>query len=250
MNLAKHKEGILRERDRLNAEVEELNKRLQIQRIYTDEIEQKRTDSEKKNKELYKLLDVSSFSKRILGKTVTSNTFCMYLQETSSEAYQKIRMVDQLKLENTELTAANAAIMNDVKHLKGQVNLISKNKKIQFYDQLIYFQIETITAAKNTIQATLNTIHAKFDKTGHQLAVTSAKLTKVQADLEAMTALRNKCSMEFGQNVTQLKFKETECHRLAKENSQLTKNRDQLQKKLMQMEFSKADISQELMKFK
>lgn len=56
--MAKHKEGILRERDRLNAEVEELNKRLQIQRIYTDEIEQKRTDSEKKNKELYKLLDV------------------------------------------------------------------------------------------------------------------------------------------------------------------------------------------------
>lgn len=56
--MAKHKEGILRERDRLNAEVEELNKRLNIQRIYTDEIEQKRTDSEKKNKDLYRLLDV------------------------------------------------------------------------------------------------------------------------------------------------------------------------------------------------
>lgn len=56
--LAKHKEGILRERDRLNAEVEELNKRLQIQRIYTDEMERKRMESENKNKELYKLLDV------------------------------------------------------------------------------------------------------------------------------------------------------------------------------------------------
>lgn len=59
MSLAKHKESILRERDRLNAEVEELNRRLQIQRIYSDEVEKKRMESENKNKELYKLLDVS-----------------------------------------------------------------------------------------------------------------------------------------------------------------------------------------------
>lgn len=58
MTLAKHKESILRERDRLNGEVEELNKRLQLQRIYCDEMERKRTESENKNKELYKLLDV------------------------------------------------------------------------------------------------------------------------------------------------------------------------------------------------
>lgn len=58
MTLAKHKETILRERDRLNGEVEELNKRLQLQRIYCDEMDRKRTESEHKNKELYKLLDV------------------------------------------------------------------------------------------------------------------------------------------------------------------------------------------------
>lgn len=56
--MAKQKEGILRERDRLNAEVEELNRRLQIQRLYSDEMERKRMESETKNKELYKLLDV------------------------------------------------------------------------------------------------------------------------------------------------------------------------------------------------
>lgn len=58
LTLAKHKEGILRERDRLNAEVDELNRRLQIQRLYTDEMERKRMESEAKNKELFKLLDV------------------------------------------------------------------------------------------------------------------------------------------------------------------------------------------------
>lgn len=59
MTLASHKDGILRERDRLNAEVEELNRRLQIQRLYTDEMEKKRTESENQNKNLCKLLDVS-----------------------------------------------------------------------------------------------------------------------------------------------------------------------------------------------
>lgn len=77
MNLAKHKEGILRERDRLNAEVEELNKRLQIQRIYTDEIEQKRTDSEKKNKELYKLLDVRTMLDYNCLSTVIARTYLL-----------------------------------------------------------------------------------------------------------------------------------------------------------------------------
>lgn len=60
MNLAKHKENILRERDRLNGEVDELNKRLQLQRIYSDEMDRKRMESETKNKELYKLLDVNT----------------------------------------------------------------------------------------------------------------------------------------------------------------------------------------------
>lgn len=78
MNLAKHKEGILRERDRLNAEVEELNKRLQIQRIYTDEIEQKRTDSEKKNKELYKLLDVGNLNNKF--EEHFSNSILLYVR--------------------------------------------------------------------------------------------------------------------------------------------------------------------------
>lgn len=100
------------------------------------------------------------------------------------------------------------------------------------------------------MQTTLNAIHAKFDKTGHQLAVNTVKLTKTQADLEAMTLLRNKCSMELGQNVTQLKFKDTECTRLARDNVQLTKSREQLQKKLMAIESSKADVAQELLKLK
>lgn len=70
--LSSHKEGILKERDRLSAEVEELNRRLQIQRLYTDEIERKRAEVEAKNKELYKLVDVCT-------------SFCWYIRHIHME---------------------------------------------------------------------------------------------------------------------------------------------------------------------
>lgn len=76
MTLAKHKDSILRERDRLNGEVEELNKRLQLQRIYCDEMERKRTESENKNKELYKLLDVRMLRSKKFQKPIIR---CIFL---------------------------------------------------------------------------------------------------------------------------------------------------------------------------
>lgn len=110
--------------------------------------------------------------------------------------------------------------------------------------------METLQGAKNGLQTTLNTIHAKFDKTSHQLAIASVKLSKTQVELEAMNVLRNKCQMELGQNNTQLKFKDVECTRLTRDNIQLTKSRDQLQKKFMAIEISKAETVQELLKLK
>lgn len=65
-----------------------------------------------------------------------------------------------------------------------------------------------------------------------------------------MTVGRNNCQLQLSQNATQLKFKETECNRLSRENAQMTKTREQLQKKLMAVEMSKGDIMQELLKLK
>lgn len=47
-----------KECERLNGEIKELNKRLQLQRVYTTEIEDNMQALEAKNKELLKLLDV------------------------------------------------------------------------------------------------------------------------------------------------------------------------------------------------
>lgn len=47
-----------KECERLNGEIKDLNKRLQLQRVYTAEVEATIQSLESKNKELLKLLDV------------------------------------------------------------------------------------------------------------------------------------------------------------------------------------------------
>lgn len=59
MVLAKHADSMLRERDRLLTDVNELSRRLEIQKATIEDIEKKRMDLENKNKELCKILDVS-----------------------------------------------------------------------------------------------------------------------------------------------------------------------------------------------
>lgn len=64
MSLAKQKESLIRDRDQLTAEVYDLNKRLQQQRIQNDALEKKRAEFEEKCRELYHLLDVIPFKKK------------------------------------------------------------------------------------------------------------------------------------------------------------------------------------------
>lgn len=104
VSLSKHKESILKERDRLNAEVEELNRRLHTQRLYTDEMEKKRQQSETKNKELYKLLD-----------------------ETSSEAVKEKRTLENLRQQLDEVTQEKNSKSEEAKHYKWQAEMHHKS---------------------------------------------------------------------------------------------------------------------------
>lgn len=58
MSLAKQKESLIRDRDRLSDEVAELNKRVQHQSNQIEAFEAKRIEYEEKCRELYKSLDV------------------------------------------------------------------------------------------------------------------------------------------------------------------------------------------------
>lgn len=62
MSLTKQKESLIRDRDRLSAEVDDLNKRLQQQRNQNDVLEKKRAEFEEKCRELYRMLDVTKFN--------------------------------------------------------------------------------------------------------------------------------------------------------------------------------------------
>lgn len=59
MSLTKQKESLMRDRDRLAAEVDDLNKKLQQSRLQTEAVEKRRAEHEEKCRELYKMLDVS-----------------------------------------------------------------------------------------------------------------------------------------------------------------------------------------------
>lgn len=58
ISLTKQKEGLLRDRDRLTAEIEELNKRVQQYQIQNDILDKKRNEYEEKCRDLYRMLDV------------------------------------------------------------------------------------------------------------------------------------------------------------------------------------------------
>lgn len=64
MSLAKQKESLIRDRDQLTAEVYDLNKRFQQQRMENDVLEKKRAEFEEKCRELYRLLNVMPFQKK------------------------------------------------------------------------------------------------------------------------------------------------------------------------------------------
>lgn len=206
-NLAKHRDDILRERDRLNAEVEELNTRLQIQRLYTEEIERKREESEKKNKDLYKLLD-----------------------DTSSEAYQKIRMVDHLQQDIVELNADKSRLAAE------QSDLL--------------LQLDGARAANAHLTDQLQTNRALLECKQHALQAAVAKATRLAGRLEAASAHQRQVELELGQVETQLKLRNSESNRLLKENGRLEANREQLQKKLLKVDGARSELVQDAMKMK
>ncbi|XP_055547011.1 cilia- and flagella-associated protein 58 [Wyeomyia smithii] len=139
--MGKHKESILRERDRLFAEVEELNRRLHIQRVYVEELEAKLGDSEAKVKELYKVLD-----------------------ETSNEAFRDKRMLENLHAQHTEVTAELATKTDEAQHFKAQAEASHKTTLQQGMQMAaIRTTLERLTTSNNLLQVKLAKAQGDFE---------------------------------------------------------------------------------------
>lgn len=129
-----------------------------------------------------------------------------------------------------EVTTAKDSSAEEVKHYKSQS--------------------ETLHSANLQLNLQLQACNANLDSITRYHAQTNSKLVKTTTDLEEVLATRGKIHMELGQSNNLLKLKESECMRLFKENNQVVKNRDILQKKLMMLEVAKGDLQQEVIKFK
>lgn len=152
------------------------------------------------------------------------------LQDTSSEAFKEKRILDQLRIDLSEVTSLKSAAAEEARHYKSQSeSLHSTNLQLNLKLMACKSQLESITNLQ---------------------AVTTAKFVKASNDLEEVLATRGKIHMELGQSNNLLKLKESECVRLLKENNQFVKNRDILQKKLMLLEVIKGDLQLEVLKFK
>lgn len=111
-------------------------------------------------------------------------------------------------------------------------------------------QSETLHNTNLQLNLSLMALKANLESVTNLQSVTNTKLVKTTTDLEEVLATRGKMHMELGQSNNLLKLKESECIRLLKENNQVVKNRDILQKKLMMLEVVKGDLQQDVLKFK
>lgn len=93
------KEGV-RERDRLINELEELQKRLQTQTKYVEDLEEKHADDEEKIKDLYR-----------------------QLEDVSNDAFKGKRSFEQISNKLQETTDERQFIAEELKKFKQQVHL-------------------------------------------------------------------------------------------------------------------------------
>lgn len=83
-----------------------------------------------------------------------------------------------------------------------------------------------------------------------QNSLINGKLVKAQNDIEAATSQNDKLHIELNQESTMFKLREADLIRVSKENMQLLKIRESLQKKLVVIESEKAELIREMGKLK
>lgn len=91
---------------------------------------------------------------------------------------------------------------------------------------------------------------ANLEKQMTQNQLATGKLTKAHTDIDVLAAQNDKLQMELNQESTRLKLKEVDYSRVVKENVQILKSRETLQKKLVVVETEKAASLKEVAKLK
>lgn len=144
----------------MNAEVEELNRRLKIQRTYTDEVEKKRQESEKKLKDMYKLLDA-----------------------TSDEAFKEKKIIEMLKIQLADTTKERDNREDEAKHYRSQAEMHHKSTLN------LQFQVTTCKSQIDKFSNQLRITTDKLSKTTNDLEFCTQMKEKLFHDLTQKTNL-------------------------------------------------------------
>uniref|UniRef100_A0A336LZT7 CSON006434 protein n=1 Tax=Culicoides sonorensis TaxID=179676 RepID=A0A336LZT7_CULSO len=153
-SMMKHKENLLRDRDRLQSEVEDLSKRMSSQKIYIEDLEKKRDEHKTQIKDLVKQLD-----------------------ELTNEAFKEKRLLESTQNQLKDVTLERDIMAQEIKNLK---EISSKNHRTILQQQL---QIGAHKANLEKQTATLNVNAIKLAKFASDLDSLAQLKEKVTNEL-------------------------------------------------------------------
>lgn len=104
----------------------------------------------------------------------------------------------------------------------------------------------------NNVQSNLKigAIKANLLRVTSQYNVANGKLTKALSDLDETTSKCDQLQIEVLRSCSVAKQREAELVRLARENAQLMKNRDVVQKRIQCLEAEKIELTKEVTKLR
>ncbi|XP_067630514.1 cilia- and flagella-associated protein 58 [Eurosta solidaginis] len=230
-----------KERESLTNEIRELNKRLQIQRLYTTEVETMTQNMEEKNKALVKMLDETSNEVYNMRKRL--DTLEKELAQTRAEETKVKEKIQQLKTQNEKLTKMKVrqnlqilSLKTNLDHLHTQHN-VTCNKLAKITVELEY-AIQERDENKRSLAQRSSLLKVREDEI-LKLKRENTKLIKSEENTSRKYAALNDARAKAEQENTQLKTqlntqeKELESMRrivrnLEKNNEGLIKERDTL----------------------
>ncbi|XP_068157412.1 cilia- and flagella-associated protein 58 [Drosophila tropicalis] len=249
-----------KERERLNNEIKDLNKRLQMQRTYTAEVEATIEGLEGKNKELLKLLDETSADACNLKRKSDSLAKELSSMKTEEARYQE--QIAQMKSANEHLTKIKVrqnlqilSLKTNLEHLNTQHN--ATNNKLAKITVDLEYTVQERDKNKRALNQRINLLKLREDEL-IKVRQDNGKLAKSQETIARKYAGLDESKREVEQDNIRLRTqlgtqdKELESmrrvvHHFEKNNEQLTKERDSLRRNL-QAEHQSAEQSSALHK--
>ncbi|XP_039490569.1 cilia- and flagella-associated protein 58 [Drosophila santomea] len=243
--LAMSKRDDGKERERLNAEIADLNKRMQLQRTYATELDNTIEGLEAKNKELLKLLDETSSDACNLKRKSDALTKELSTMKTEESRYQE--QISHMKAANEHLTKVKVrqnlqilSLKTNLEHLNTQHN--AANNKLAKITVDLEYTVQERDKNKRALNQRINLLKVREDEL-IKVRQDNGKLAKSQEAIARKYAVLDEAKREvetlnirlrtqLGTQDKELESMRRVVHHFEKNNENLTKERDSLRREL------------------